>query len=171
MSSLLFSKKVTIYIGDGFKFLAENESTYDVIITDSPDPVGSAESLFQKPYFQLLYYALTPGGHISTQGECIWIRLLFICYLKQIAAELFPVAEYTYTNIPTYPSGQGFAVCSKERGRNIKTPLKGRNSGWCRYYNGQIHMPAFVLPEFCKAILEEWRNILSVFERDGPIVT
>ncbi|RDB18793.1 Saccharopine dehydrogenase [NADP(+), L-glutamate-forming] [Hypsizygus marmoreus] len=67
MSGLLADPRVTVFIGDGFKFLADNEATYDVIITDSSDPVGPAESLFQKPYFQLLHDALTPGGHISTQ--------------------------------------------------------------------------------------------------------
>ncbi|KAK7682090.1 putrescine aminopropyltransferase [Cerrena zonata] len=54
MSSLLNDPRVTVFIGDGFKFLADNTSTYDVIITDSSDPVGPAESLFQKPYFDLL---------------------------------------------------------------------------------------------------------------------
>jgi spermidine synthase len=39
-----------------------------VIITDSSDPEGPAEALFQKPYFQLLHDALREGGVISTQG-------------------------------------------------------------------------------------------------------
>ena len=55
MSSLLKSPKVTVHIGDGFKFLAANTSTYDDIITDSSDPVGPAAPLFKKPYFQLIY--------------------------------------------------------------------------------------------------------------------
>jgi spermidine synthase len=69
MSALLDSPRVKVFVGDGFKFLAENEATYDVIITDSSDPVGPAEALFQKPYFKLLHDALTPGGHISIQAE------------------------------------------------------------------------------------------------------
>ena len=71
MSSLLNDPRVTVFVGDGFKFLADNTSTYDVIITDSSDPVGPAASLFQKPYFELLRDALTPGRHITTQGECL----------------------------------------------------------------------------------------------------
>jgi len=39
-----------------------------VIITDSSDPEGPAEALFQKPYFQLLHDALREGGVITTQG-------------------------------------------------------------------------------------------------------
>ncbi|KAI0323973.1 glyceraldehyde-3-phosphate dehydrogenase-like protein [Cubamyces sp. BRFM 1775] len=57
--------------GDGFTFLMDNTSIYDVIITDSSDPVGPAASLVQKPYFELLRNALTPGGHIFIQGKCL----------------------------------------------------------------------------------------------------
>ena len=59
---------VKVHIGDGFKFLDDFKNTFDVIITDSSDPEGPAESLFQKPYFQLLHDALREGGVITTQG-------------------------------------------------------------------------------------------------------
>lgn len=59
---------VKVHIGDGFKFLDDYKNTFDVIITDSSDPEGPAESLFQKPYFQLLHDALREGGVITTQG-------------------------------------------------------------------------------------------------------
>jgi spermidine synthase len=60
--------KVKVHVADGFKFLDEYKDTFDVIITDSSDPEGPAESLFQKPYFQLLHDALRAGGVITTQG-------------------------------------------------------------------------------------------------------
>ncbi|XHG07043.1 putrescine aminopropyltransferase, variant 2 [Aspergillus wentii] len=60
--------KVKTHIGDGFKFLEEKKNEFDVIITDSSDPEGPAESLFQKPYFELLNGALREGGVITTQG-------------------------------------------------------------------------------------------------------
>lgn len=60
--------KSKTHIGDGFKFLDDYKNTFDVIITDSSDPEGPAESLFQKPYFQLMHDALREGGVITTQG-------------------------------------------------------------------------------------------------------
>lgn len=164
MSALLSSPKVRVHIGDGFKFLAENEATYDVIVTDSSDPVGPAESLFQKPYFQLLHDALTPGGSISTQGECLWLHLPLITELRATTKSIFPVCEYAYTTIPTYPSGQiGFTMCSKDPSRDLKVPV--REVKGTRYYNAEIHKAAFVLPEFGRAILEEGKNILPLFGR------
>lgn len=67
---------VKTHIGDGFQFLADKKNEFDVIITDSSDPEGPAESLFQKPYFELLYGALREGGVITTQG-CLFPFYLF----------------------------------------------------------------------------------------------
>lgn len=162
MSSLLSDPRVTVFIGDGFKFLADNTSTYDVIITDSSDPVGPAASLFQKPYFELLRDALTPGGHISTQGECLWLHLSLIQELLATTRGLFPVSEYAFTTIPTYPSGQiGFMVASKEAGRDLSTPV--RTVPNTRYYNAEVHKAAFVLPEFARALLREGKDVRPKF--------
>jgi spermidine synthase len=58
MSASYKHPKVRVHIGDGFKFLADYKNAFDVIITDSSDPDGPAESLFQTPYFELLSGAL-----------------------------------------------------------------------------------------------------------------
>ena len=159
MASLLASSKVTVIVGDGFKYLAENKATYDVIITDSSDPVGPAESLFQESYFKLVHDALAPGGNMSTQAECLWLHLPLISDLRRMTRTIFPVSEYAYTTIPTYPSGQiGFMVCSKEPSRNLRAPVrKVRNT---TYYNENLHSCAFVLPEFGRVMLDEGSNIL-----------
>jgi spermidine synthase len=68
MAQGLTHPKSTVHVGDGFKFLDDYKNSFDVIITDSSDPDGPAESLFQKSYFELLNNALREGGVITTQG-------------------------------------------------------------------------------------------------------
>lgn len=68
---------VSVHIGDGFKFLADRKDEFDVIITDSSDPEGPAEGLFQKPYFELLFGALKEGGVVTTQGCSSPLILLY----------------------------------------------------------------------------------------------
>lgn len=34
------SPKLNLVVGDGFKFMREHENEFDVIITDSSDPIG-----------------------------------------------------------------------------------------------------------------------------------
>ncbi|KAK9479627.1 Spermidine/spermine synthase [Lipomyces japonicus] len=150
--------KSKVHVEDGFKFLAQYKNTFDVIITDSSDPEGPAESLFQKPYFELLNEALTENGVITTQAENIWLHIALIKDLKKACSEVFPVAEYAYTTIPTYPSGQiGFMVCSKDKNRKVNTPLRVLDSEkekeLFKYYNAEIHKASFVLPTWANGIL------------------
>ncbi|KAF3927364.1 hypothetical protein ABW21_db0204007 [Orbilia brochopaga] len=250
MSKSYTSDKVRVHIGDGFKFLADYKNEFDVIITDSSDPDGPAESLFQLPYFELLEGALREGGVISTQGwntnpvlyeassmsdkkprdgvlspnpmvgpesqlaissphpsssnfchfntllsshlqrtvenpfhaslkkktrqanlyvspgifshslaENQWLHLSLIERLKKDCRKVFPVAEYAYTTIPTYPSGQiGFMVCCKDKDRDVTKPLRRwteeEEEKLCKYYNARIHEAAFVLPTFARKQLQ-----------------
>lgn len=164
MARALSDPRVTVHVADGFKFLEANTASYDVIITDSSDPIGPAASLFEKPYFQLLHDALTPGGHISTQGECLWLHDQLIKELRQSTSGIFAVSEYAFTTIPTYPSGQiGFIVCVKGEKRDLKTPL--RKVPGTLYYNESVHKAAFVLPEFARSCFEEDKKIGPVFGR------
>jgi len=111
---------------------------YDVIITDSSDPGGPAKSLFQKPYFQLLHDALAPGGHISTQGECLWLHLRELRLIKS-TQDLFATTEYAYTTIPTYPSGQ------IAKPPTPRTPVEARSRQMLSP-NSSGHFPSSILP-------------------------
>ncbi len=104
MSSCYKDKRITVHIGDGFKFLPDHKNSYDVIITDSSDPVGPAEALFKAPYFTLLKESLKDGGNMSTQAECLWVHLPLIKELKETCKKTFAVAEYAFTTIPTCES-------------------------------------------------------------------
>lgn len=151
--------KVHVHIGDGFEFLKKYRNTFDVIITDSSDPEGPAESLFQEPYFKLLSDALTEKGVMTTQGECIWLHMPLIKKVVDDCRKVFPTVDYAYCTIPTYPSGQiGFMVCSKNPSANLKKPLRSvdpeKERKLYKYYNQEIHEASFVLPTFARNALE-----------------
>ncbi|QPG72726.1 putrescine aminopropyltransferase [Brettanomyces nanus] len=159
MSKSYRDPKVHVHIQDGFEFLKKYQNTFDVIITDSSDPEGPAKSLFQEPYFKLLSDALTGKGVMTTQGECIWLHLPLIKEVKADCKKVFPVVEYAYCTIPTYPSGQiGFMVCCKDKTANLQKPLRTVDSETERklytYYNKEIHEASFVLPNFARKALE-----------------
>jgi spermidine synthase len=93
--------KVKVHVGDGFKFLDDYKNEFDVIITDSSDPEGPAESLFQKPYFELLFGALKEGGVITTQGCTFsYVRVDLVMYFVDIlssASVSLIFGEYSFT--------------------------------------------------------------------------
>jgi spermidine synthase len=92
-------------------------------------------------------------------AENQWLHLKFIKDLKKAYHEVFPIAEYAYTTVPTYPSGQiGFMVCSKDATRDVKKPLRSisddEEEKMFRYYNKKIHEASFLLPTFVTAALK-----------------
>jgi len=95
----------------------------------------------------------------SPAAENQWLHLPMITKLKQDCREVFPVAEYAYTTIPTYPSGQiGFMICCKDATRNVREPLRSftpeQEESLLRYYNADIHKASFILPTFARKALE-----------------
>jgi spermidine synthase len=150
--------KVKVHIGDGFKFMEENQDSFDVIITDSSDPVGPAESLYQRRFYELMCKALRPGGIICTQGECMWLHLDLIKEVLTFTKSLFPSVAYGYASVPTYPSGQiGFIIACKDPNRDLRKPLRKwtpeEEKRLCRYYNSRMHEVAFILPQFAENAL------------------
>lgn len=151
--------KVTVFCGDGAEYMRQHENYFDVIITDSSDPIGPASTLFEKNYYSLMHKALKCDGLLCTQGECMWLHLELIGTMLSFCRELFPTVEYAYTTIPTYPSGQiGFVLCSKDSATNFKEPVnqvgdRVVEGATFRYYNQGIHRASFVLPEFARKAL------------------
>ncbi|OBS75472.1 hypothetical protein A6R68_13999 [Neotoma lepida] len=155
------SSKLTLHVGDGFEFMKQNQDAFDVIITDSSDPMGPAESLFKESYYQLMKTALKEDGILCCQGECQWLHLDLIKEMRHFCKSLFPVVGYAYCTIPTYPSGQiGFMLCSKNPSTNFREPVQQLTQAQVeqmqlKYYNSDMHRAAFVLPEFTRKALND----------------
>ncbi|KAG7227072.1 hypothetical protein INR49_022419 [Caranx melampygus] len=157
MAKGFFSPKLTLHVGDGFEFMKQNQDAFDVIITDSSDPVGPAESLFKESYYQLMKAALRNGGILCSQVAPFGADKEMWTFCRT----LFPVVDYAYSTIPTYPSGQiGFMLCGKDPETNFKEPVKALakediEKMNLKYYNPEIHKASFVLPEFARKVLSD----------------
>jgi len=153
------SDKMTLHIGDGFEFLRTHKNEFDVIITDSSDPDGPAESLFQESYYELMKNALKPKGVVCCQGETPWLFAPLIKNILNFAGNMFSSVSYAQTMIPSYPMGSiGFILCSLEEDKNFSNPIHIFDENFIdkhdlKYYNVDIHKAAFALPtKFKKAI-------------------
>ena len=58
MSSGFGSPKLTLHFGDGFDFMKKHKGEFDVIITDSSDPIGRCQAgfLFLPHSYSVLYF-------------------------------------------------------------------------------------------------------------------
>lgn len=145
--------RVTVHIKDGAVFMEENQNSFDVIITDSSDPVGPASVLFETPFYNAMYKSLREGGIVCTQGECMWLHLDLIQPLVKSIGSTFSSVEYAYTTIPTYPSGQiGFIIATKGKD-TCKAPVREADPKMLKalkYYTPDLHKASFILPAFAQ---------------------
>jgi len=139
--------RTKLLIRDAFGFLEENPGQFDVIISDTTDPIGMAERLFSDEFYKLMVRALTPNGAASRQCEQPFFDTELIKQIYKSAKALTKNPAYYYANIPTYPGGGiGFMYVSNTPWENgIKTQFP---PGVNNYINPEIHKAAFALPEF-----------------------
>ena len=163
MSKSLNDPKLKLLFEDGYEYVKRNKNQFDVIITDSSDPKGPAECLFQEPYYRALNDALRSGGIICCQAESYWFDLKLIIELYRKCKTIFTSVGYGTTAVPSYPSGQiGFLLCSKQQTVDFSNPKHKLTETECqsmnlRYYTSDIHMSAFKLPPFVQKV-----TILSI---------
>ncbi len=115
------SPKLKLTIGDGFEFMKNHEKEFDVIITDSTDPIGPATCLFQESYFALMKRALRPGGIVCSQGGSIWVSMNLVKETLENCRKQFKNVAYGTSTVPSYACGQiGYIIgCLDEVGSNL----------------------------------------------------
>jgi len=140
--------RVNLVIGDGLAYMKQNKASYDVIITDSSDPVGPAETLFGKEYYQLVKSCLKSGGIACSQAESMWLHLHTIEAMFQFCKDIFPSVEYAWSSVPTYPAGAiGYLILGDSSCSSIKNGDR-KTTGNFKYWTPAIHSASFALPQF-----------------------
>ncbi|XP_039491231.1 spermidine synthase isoform X1 [Drosophila santomea] len=146
------NEKLKLTIGDGFDYMKKHKNEFDVIITDSSDPIGPAVSLFQESYYELMKHALKDDGIVCSQGGSFWLDLDYIKKTMSGCKEHFAKVAYAVTSVPSYPCGHiGFVMGSLNKDQDFATPKLGKSEIDAldlRYYSSEVHSAAFALPRW-----------------------
>lgn len=151
--------KMNLYVGDGFAFMEAHKDQFDVIISDTSDPVGPAERLFSTEYYELMYNTLKENGILAVQGESMFIHQKLIRELLDFCNGLYAKAAYATGYVPSYPCGQiGYLIASKNPNTQFGVPTRifseeEKEKMKLKYYDEDIHKSAFVLPRSVKKAL------------------
>lgn len=154
-------RKVELVIADGAEFVKNKKKLYQIAIIDSPDPIGPGEVLFKDEFYQNISHLLTPDGIMVRQSGSTFLQEEELRDNYQRLKKFFKyVATYTAA-VPTYIGGLfSFIFCSKEIDPQ-KLSLQQIRSRYSRarfetnYYNPEIHIACFKLPNYLKDILGE----------------
>ncbi|EYU25208.1 hypothetical protein ABFS82_06G022800 [Erythranthe guttata] len=163
--------RVHLHVGDAIDFLRHApQGKYDAVIVDSSDPVGPAQELVERPFFESIARALRPGGVLCNMAESMWLHTHLIQDMVSLCRQIFKGSvRYAWASVPTYPSGViGFVLCSTEGFpsvdflhpinpiENLEDALHYRRE--LMFYNSEIHKAAFALPSFVKNEVESLRD-------------
>lgn len=150
--------RARILFEDGIKWVADAApASLDVIIVDSTDPVGPAEGLFRKPFYQACLKCLRPGGILVQQSES---PLLHRSIIRSMRGEMRAAGfdSLLTINFPqcVYPSGWWSATLAGKRNplTNIREQDILDKPFATEYYNLAIHRAAAAQPEFFRTVLE-----------------
>ena len=148
--------RVRLVHADAAKYVQECSEQFDIILGDTSDPVGPAETLFQPSFYESMYAALKPHGIVCVQAECFWIHLDLIADLVACCHDIFETAEYATTMVPTYPCGQiGFLLARKTDRWTSARPVRIlTDSEDLQWYSPAQHEASFVLPPFVRSRLD-----------------
>lgn len=153
--------RTEIVIQDGFDYLKSAPSQFDVIISDSTDPVGPGEVLFTETFYALCHKSLKPGGLLVTQNGVSYFQLDEVKNSARDMGRSFEHVTFYGAAVPTYVGGiMAFGWASDDITlRNISvSELEARYkaAGFkARYYTPEIHQAAFALPQYVLDALNE----------------
>ncbi len=157
IASSLEDKRVEIKFQDGIEFVKSKNEIYDVILIDSPDPIGPAVGLFEESFYKDAFSTLNDSGIIVAQAESPFVYPDLIRQINSVFKKYLPIVRFYLANVPTYASG----VISFVLGSKKFDPIKDFNpdrvkrfDSKLKYYNEQVHIASFALPNFFRELLE-----------------
>jgi len=146
--------KANIVIADGVDFVNQCSEKFDVIISDSTDPVGPGEVLFTSRFYQVIKNCLNEGGVFVAQNGVSFLQTKEVATTYQRLSPLFTEASFYSGAVPTYVGGiMTFAWATDNLAlknvslETIETRYQAANLS-TRFYTPAVHKASFALPQY-----------------------
>ena len=154
--------KLELIVGDGIEFVKNaKDEEYDIVLVDGSDPVGPAEGLFSVDFFTHCKRILKQRGIVVSQGESPQFNDKVFAELYHVFEDIFGAdkSRVSLFSIPTYPTGIWsfqWGVKGEIEPTLINEELVSKFSeAHLKYYNEDIHVASFALPNYIKTKLKE----------------
>jgi spermidine synthase len=150
--------RLNLVIADGAAFARDSTDAFDVIISDSTDPIGPGEVLFTDSFYGHVKRRLAEGGIFVTQNGVPFLQADELKGTMRAFRTLWRDATCYLATIPTYAGGPmafGWGTDGAARGVDLAT-LEARLEATgiaSRYYTPEVHKAAFALPGYVKALM------------------
>ncbi|MDR2539173.1 MAG: polyamine aminopropyltransferase [Chlamydiales bacterium] len=156
--------KLQLIVDDGVNFVKNSQKNYDVIITDSNDPIGPSQVLFTETFYRYCKKLLKEKGILVVQNGDFFMQSQEYQTTFSHLQLLFRNVSFYLANVPTYIGSYmtlGFASDTEYRNltldvlhqRFVQTPIQ------TSYYHPSIHQACFILPKAMQETLHSLQNI------------
>lgn len=152
--------RVNIVIADGKEFVAGCQDKFDVIISDSTDPIGPGEVLFTSDFYQDEKTCLNDGGIMVAQNGVPFMQGDEISNTWQRLSKLYSDVSFYVMPVPTYVGGfmtLAWATDDDSLRRQTAAQIQPRidAEGFdTRYYNADMHVASFALPNYIRRLMK-----------------
>lgn len=150
----LTDPRVTLIFDDGVKYMEQFENHFDVIMTDSTDPIGPAVGLFTEQYYRSVKKALKSDGIFVCQSESPWVYGEVLTSMTKALCNVFKSVQTYMAEIPLYPPNFTLTFASDaHRLADYECKRAEAIAAQCRYYNTAIQLGASILPTFVEEMV------------------
>ncbi|MDQ2701836.1 MAG: polyamine aminopropyltransferase [Pseudomonadota bacterium] len=152
--------RAQLLFDDGVAYMANcAPGSVDIVIVDSTDPVGPAEGLFNKAFYDSCFRALREDGILVQQSES---PLALLELIREMRAEMGKAGFSSFKTLPfpqpCYPTGWWSCTLARKPGgggfefREADARAQAFDT---LYYSADIHRGALATPPFLAAALKE----------------
>ncbi len=152
-------KRLNLVFADGIDFVRKCKDSFDVIISDSTDPIGPGEVLFTDSFYAHCARLLGKKGILATQNGVAFMQGDEVNQTHRKLSKLFKDPSYYVMPVPTYIGGFMTLAWGSQDKSYRKLPLTTIRARYkksrikTRYYTPEIHTACFALPKFILDLL------------------
>ena len=149
-------ERTDLVIGDGAEYIKKTNDKFDVVIVDSPDPIGPARVLFSKNFYTDIGNVMDSEGIMVRQTGSIQMQADEQKEAYKLLKTIFAHNLFYVFTVPTYVGGLFSAVFCSNSINPLNMDYEYLNQKFSKasiktnYYDPDIHWGAFHLPGFIK---------------------
>ncbi len=151
--------RVEIVIADGARFVSETAERFEVVISDSTDPVGPGTALFSPEFYAGCRRCLAPAGVFVAQNGVAFFQPEVAVGTARELGRHFRDWHFFSAAVPTYAGGAMLFAWGTDDASLRRVPVetlreRGTAAGIrTRYYNPEVHVASFALPQYVRELV------------------
>ena len=150
--------RVTIRIGDGFRFVMDTRDAFDLIVLDLTDPGGPSTALYTPEFYAACAARLGPQGAMTMHvGSPVAHPERVRATLAELRRSFAVVTPYL-TAVPLYGGTWMMACCSASldpralQASDVDLRIAQRGVGDLQFINGDTYRAVLALPNYVKPL-------------------